>query len=100
MNFCKKVKIPILGIVENMSGFVCPNCKTETKIFPNTNGGGEMLSKLFNVPFLGKIPLDPLVMDSCEKGQSIIAEAPESPTSKALSNVIQKLQKILVSKSK
>jgi ATP-binding protein involved in chromosome partitioning len=52
------MNIPILGIVENMSGFVCPCCGEETDIF--TNGKTEVLCKEFNIDFLGRIPLDPV----------------------------------------
>jgi Mrp family chromosome partitioning ATPase len=94
INFCKKVGIPVLGIVENMSGFVCPNCKNETQIFPNTSGGGEKLAELFNIPFLGKIPLDPSVMSACEKGISILEAVPDSPASKALSQIVSTIKQI------
>jgi ATP-binding protein involved in chromosome partitioning len=52
------MKLPILGLIENMSGFVCPCCNTNTDIF--MKGGGEKLAAEFKVPFLGRIPLDPV----------------------------------------
>ncbi|KAJ1909970.1 cytosolic Fe-S cluster assembly factor nbp35, partial [Tieghemiomyces parasiticus] len=61
INFCRKVKVPILGIVENMSGFVCPGCKGESLIFAPTTGGGRRLAEETQVPFLGSIPLDPRI---------------------------------------
>ena len=55
--FCRKTGIPILGIVENMSGFVCPHCTECTSIF--ATGGGEELAKMLNTKFLGRIPIAP-----------------------------------------
>jgi len=84
LTFCRKMNLPILGLVENMAGFVCSNCKTETPIFSsNTSGGGKALCKEFNIRYLGAIPLDPIVMSSCEKGLSIVQHHPSSPSSKA-----------------
>jgi hypothetical protein len=54
INFCKKVGLPIIGVIENMSGFVCPKCKTETKIFPPTTGGAQKMCQEMDVPFLGQ----------------------------------------------
>jgi Mrp family chromosome partitioning ATPase len=96
INFCNKVGIPVLGVVENMSGFVCPKCTTQTSIFKATSGGGEALAKSFNIPFLGRIPLDPLVMQACETGKCILKEAPQSPTSKALFSIIEKVKGLVL----
>ncbi|KAG8181960.1 hypothetical protein JTE90_026900 [Oedothorax gibbosus] len=57
ITFCKKASLPIVGIIENMSGFVCPNCKECSAVF--SKGGGEILAKESKLPFLGSIPLDP-----------------------------------------
>lgn len=57
INFCKKVGIKVLGVVENMSGFVCQKCGTETLIFAPTSGGAEKMAHDMGVPFLGRIPL-------------------------------------------
>ncbi|KAJ6655996.1 hypothetical protein lerEdw1_004581 [Lerista edwardsae] len=78
ISFCHKVKLPVLGVVENMSGFVCPKCKgmwrhlllqKESQIFPPTTGGAETMCQNLNVPLLGKVPLDPLigVKDRCNR---------------------------------
>jgi Mrp family chromosome partitioning ATPase len=61
INFCKKVGIPILGVVENMSGFVCPNCTKESFIFAPSTGGAKPMADSMNVPFLGSIPIDPRI---------------------------------------
>ncbi|CAG8462994.1 6344_t:CDS:2 [Ambispora gerdemannii] len=57
LNFCKKVKLPILGVIENMSGFVCPHCEECTNLF--STGGGEAMAREFEVDFLGRVPIDP-----------------------------------------
>ncbi|KAJ1929740.1 cytosolic Fe-S cluster assembly factor cfd1 [Tieghemiomyces parasiticus] len=57
LNFCRKVRLPILGVVENMSGFVCPHCSECTNVF--SSGGGEAMAEEFGVPFLGRVPIDP-----------------------------------------
>ncbi|KAG2218608.1 hypothetical protein INT45_013916 [Circinella minor] len=88
IDFCRKVNIPILGIVENMSGFVCPNCHGESVIFPPTSGGAEKLAKELNIELLGKIPLDPRIAKSCDMGVSFMDEHPDSPASSAYEAII------------
>ena len=70
LTFCRKAKLDILGIVENMSGFVCPNCKDCTNIF--SKGGGKALAEHANVPFLGAVPIDPNISESAESGINFI----------------------------
>lgn len=64
INFCKKVNFDILGIVENMSGFICPHCSECTNIF--LSGGGKLLSEKLDLPFLGNIPIDPHFVELIE----------------------------------
>uniref|UniRef100_U3I6N3 NUBP iron-sulfur cluster assembly factor 1, cytosolic n=1 Tax=Anas platyrhynchos platyrhynchos TaxID=8840 RepID=U3I6N3_ANAPP len=92
INFCHKVKLPIIGVVENMSGFICPKCKNESQIFPPTTGGAEKMCQNLNVSLLGKVPLDPQIGKSCDKGQSFLSEAPESPATASYRNIIQRIQ--------
>ncbi|KAI9846226.1 MAG: cytosolic Fe-S cluster assembly factor cfd1 [Thelocarpon superellum] len=66
LNFCAKTAIPVLGVVENMAGFVCPHCSECTNIF--SKGGGEIMAREFAVPFLGSIPLDPQFVRLVEEG--------------------------------
>ncbi|CAH3014326.1 unnamed protein product [Porites evermanni] len=89
LSFCKKTKIPVLGVVENMSGFVCPHCSECTNVF--SKGGGEALAKTCDVPFLGSIPLDPSLAQSLEEGKSFMDLFPNSPTLTALSEITNKL---------
>lgn len=70
ITFCRKIGLPILGVVENMSGFVCPHCAECTNIF--SSGGGEAMAKELGIPFIGRIPIDPLISTACEAGKSFI----------------------------
>ncbi|CAO3611314.1 unnamed protein product [Cunninghamella blakesleeana] len=95
IDFCRKANIPILGLVENMSGFVCPNCHGESVIFPPTSGGAKALADELNIELLGKIPLDPRVAKSCDMGVSFLDEYPESPACAAFESIIDKLHNLL-----
>lgn len=66
LNFCKKTGIRVLGVVENMAGFVCPNCSECTNVF--SKGGGEIMAMDFEVPFLGSVPIDPAFVMLVEEG--------------------------------
>ncbi|KAF5099291.1 hypothetical protein D0Z00_001695 [Geotrichum galactomycetum] len=92
LDFCRKAGIKILGIVENMSGFVCPNCKGESFIFAPTTGGGESLANEVGVPFLGKVPLDPRIGRACDQGDDFLEEYPDSPASTAMLEIIEKIR--------
>lgn len=89
LTFCKKTGVPVIGIVENMSGFVCPCCGEVTNIF--SKGGGEALAQQSRVPFLGCIPIDPQLAASLEEGKDFQTAFSQSPTLSALNSVIQKL---------
>ena len=89
LTFCKKTKIPVLGVVENMSGFVCPHCTECTNVF--SKGGGESLAQQFNVPFLGCVPLDPQLTQSLEAGQSFIDMFPQSATKDAVLSIVKQI---------
>jgi len=67
INFCKKTGVHILGVVENMAGFVCPSCAECTNVF--SKGGGEIMAKDFEVPFLGSVPIDPMFLSLIEEGK-------------------------------
>jgi Mrp family chromosome partitioning ATPase len=95
INFCKKVGLPILGVVENMSGFVCPKCKTETQIFAPTTGGAEKMCLDMGIPLLGKIPLEPTIARSCDEGKSFLSSFPNSRAAQEYQSIITKLLKIL-----
>ncbi|XP_036165221.1 cytosolic Fe-S cluster assembly factor NUBP1 isoform X3 [Myotis myotis] len=92
ISFCHKVKLPIIGVVENMSGFVCPKCKKESQIFPPTTGGAEAMCQDLKIPLLGKVPLDPHIGKSCDEGRSFLVDAPDSPATVAYRSIIQRIQ--------
>jgi Mrp family chromosome partitioning ATPase len=91
IDFCRKAGIRVLGLVENMSGFVCPNCTHESQIFRATTGGGAALAKEMGIPFLGEVPLDPRIGRACDYGESFFEAFPESPACKALKRVVRGL---------
>ena len=68
ITFVNKLHIPVLGIIENMSGFICPHCKKKLNIFKT--GGGKKAADDFNVPFLGSIPLDPTIVEKGDEGSN------------------------------
>jgi ATP-binding protein involved in chromosome partitioning len=76
-----KVRIPVLGLVENMSNFICPHCQTATPIF--ATGGGRRAAEQMGIPFLGEIPLDLAVRVGGDEGKPIVSEHPESPQAEA-----------------
>ncbi len=89
ISFCEKVQLPILGVIENMSGFICPHCGEVTEVFKS--GGGEKMSIDMKVPFLGAIPMDANVVDASDNGISFIDHYPKSETAKAFQKVIEPL---------
>ncbi|KAI3647913.1 hypothetical protein MP228_008134 [Amoeboaphelidium protococcarum] len=68
-NFCKTVGIPVLGVIENMSGYKCPHCSDCTDIF--SSGGGQSLSQKYNIPLLGKIPINPQLAQMMDDGSLV-----------------------------
>jgi ATP-binding protein involved in chromosome partitioning len=78
----RHLKVPILGLVENMSGFICPHCRCETDIF--SKGGGEKAAGRLKIPYLGAIGLDPGMVKAGDTGVPIVAGAPQSEQAKSL----------------
>ncbi|MGD2069058.1 MAG: Mrp/NBP35 family ATP-binding protein [Gemmatimonadota bacterium] len=85
----ERVNTPVLGIVENMAGYECPHCGETVEIFGM--GGGERLAAEVDLPFLGRVPLDPAVARSGDEGTPTVAAAPESPAARALKGVARAL---------
>lgn len=85
----ERLEVPVLGVVENMSGFVCPHCGKVTEIFGKD--GGRRLAERMGVPFLGSVPLDPRVVEGGEKGRPIVIAAPDSPGAQALRAIAQQV---------
>jgi ATP-binding protein involved in chromosome partitioning len=80
-----KVSIPVLGIVENMSSFVCPHCRKDTPIF--AHGGARSAADKMGIRFLGEIPIDLAIREGGDRGVPVVSGAPESPQSEAFLTV-------------
>jgi ATP-binding protein involved in chromosome partitioning len=83
----QEVKTPVIGIIENMSGFICPHCGEKTPIFGE--GGGKRTAEQNNVPFLGEVPIEPLVREGGDTGKPIVAAHPESETARAFDHLAE-----------
>lgn len=91
INFLKYTDAPILGLVENMSGLLCPNCGTEIEIFKK--GGGEELAKKCKLPFLGAIPLDPAAVVAADLGTPVVYLEQNGPAKEAFLNLAENIAK-------
>jgi len=96
--FAQKLNVPVIGIIENMSGFVCPKCGAKIDIF--RTGGGEKIAKELIVPFLGKIPIDPEICTASDEGVPFVIRYPDSPSTKAFMNIVEKIEKFIEEKEK
>ncbi|MEM4521896.1 MAG: Mrp/NBP35 family ATP-binding protein [Nitrososphaeria archaeon] len=93
VNFARRLNLPIIGIVENMSGFICPNCGTKIDIFQT--GGGKRIAEELSIPFLGSIPIDQRICEDSDKGKPFILEHKDSPAAKAFMEIVDKIEKFL-----
>lgn len=89
ITFATQVKIPIIGLIENMSGFVCPHCGEVTDIFKS--GGGEATAKDMGVQFLGRVPIEPNIVLSGDSGAPIVLSNPDSLSAKAFGSIVKKI---------
>jgi len=92
ISFCKTVKMDIFGLIENMSGFTCPHCNEVVDIFGS--GGGEKTAGAAGIEFLGRIPLDPKVVECGDSGTSYQEAYADSVVSKAFSTIAEKVSKL------
>jgi len=76
-----KLNVPIIGVVENMSSFICPNCNENHYIFGQ--GGAKKISEKYNIPFVGEIPLNTSIMEGSDTGKPVMITAPDSPSAEA-----------------
>jgi Mrp family chromosome partitioning ATPase len=91
ISFCRTVKMDILGLIENMSGFACPHCNEMIDLFGS--GGGEKTAATVGIPFLGKIPFDPNVVSCGDNGISIQEKYANTPVSRAFIELAEKISK-------
>jgi ATP-binding protein involved in chromosome partitioning len=89
LHMFKKLDVPVLGLVENMSAYQCPKCGHIESIFGS--GGGQRTAEELGVPLLGAIPLDPAVVAGGDTGNPIVIERPDSPTAKAFAELAQRV---------
>ena len=93
MNFAEKVNMPIIGIVENMSGFVCPHCGEKSDIFKT--GGGKTAAERYKVPFLGSIPIDQKIVEDSDAGKPFVTEEKDSKAAKAFYKIVENIERIV-----
>jgi ATP-binding protein involved in chromosome partitioning len=91
--FSRMVQVPVAGIVENMSGFRCPHCGKEIDLFKI--GGGEKAARELQVPFLGRIPLDPEIVKNCDQGNPFVSANPDSPAAKAFMEISNRIEEFV-----
>jgi Mrp family chromosome partitioning ATPase len=87
--FAKELNVPVLGIIENMSGLICPYCGKEINLF--SKGGGEKAAYDLNVPFLGRIPIEPEIVESCDSGNPFLHFKKESSAVLSLNKILDKI---------
>ena len=93
INFCKAVEMPIVGVIENMSGFICPHCGDTVDIF--SKGGGEQTARDFDLPFLGRVPMDPRVVMAGDSGVPYLSADEDTPAVKAFDTVVSAVEQRL-----
>jgi len=96
ITFATQTKIPIIGLIENMSGFICPHCGKITEIFGS--GGGEKAAKELDLKFLGRIPMEPGVAASGDSGTPIVLSDPKSGSAAAFNKIVENIVGIVEKK--
>ncbi len=91
ITFSAQANIPIIGLIENMSGFICPHCGEKTDIFKS--GGGVATAKNLNIQFLGAVPIEPRIVTSGDSGMPIVIDDPDSASAKIFKEITQKIIK-------
>lgn len=89
VSFARKLNLKIVGIIENMSGLICPHCGQKIDLFKE--GGGQKAALEMGVPFLGKIPIDPQIVISGDEGKPFITTSPASEASQAFMKIVEKI---------
>jgi ATP-binding protein involved in chromosome partitioning len=98
VSFSRKLGIPVIGVIENMSGFICPKCGAEIDIFKV--GGGKKIAEDLSVPFLGRIPIDPEICRNSDSGIPFITEHANSPATKVFMEIVEKIEQFLEHKER
>jgi len=87
IDFCKQLNVPVLGVIENMSGLVCPHCGKVVDVFKR--GGGEKMAGEMEVPFLGRIPIEPLIVEASDNGKPFIYHYGKTLAAQAFAEAIK-----------
>ena len=98
VTFAKTLNMPIIGIIENMSGFVCPHCNMTINLFKS--GGGHKAAMELSVPFLGKVPIDPKIVETGDSGRPFVMEYSKSESAKVFDEIVDKIKKIVNKENK
>jgi len=93
INFVKKMNFPVIGIIENMSGFTCPHCNESIDIFKT--GGGLKASEDFKVPFLGKVPIDPSIVQAGDFGEPYLIKNASTKAGKEFEKIVKRIEQIV-----
>ncbi|CAB3259529.1 unnamed protein product [Arctia plantaginis] len=91
LHFCRKLGLPVLGVLENMSVFVCPNCNSRSEIFPATTGGARAMCAELGAALVGRLPLHPALARAADTGRDPLADLPASPAVRALHDIADKI---------
>jgi ATP-binding protein involved in chromosome partitioning len=89
INMFRKVEVPVLGLIENMSYFACPHCGERSEIF--SHGGGKAAAEQFGAPFLGEVPIDLKIREGGDRGEPVVAQKEESPAKAAFHRIATQL---------
>jgi ATP-binding protein involved in chromosome partitioning len=98
INFAKRLNMPVIGLIENMSGFVCPHCGGSTHIFKT--GGGQKACNDLCVPFLGCVPVEALVVECGDNGKPFVLEHGDAPSAKAFKQIVDRIEESINSNEK
>ena len=90
INMAKKLEIPFIGVVENMAGFVCPQCSAVIELFGS--GGGKKLADKYNIPFLGSVPIDIDARIFGDKGKPIVLEKPNCEVTTVFKSIVNLIE--------
>jgi ATP-binding protein involved in chromosome partitioning len=97
VTFARQVGMPVIGVIENMSGFICPHCGEKSDIFES--GGGRKIAEELNIPFLGSILIDQRICEDADRGEPFILEHPNSAASKSFMEIVKKIEDFLKQKT-
>ena len=89
IRFCQRLDLPVLGVIENMSGMLCPHCGKQVAVF--SQGGGERMAVEMGLPFLGRIALDPGIVQASDEGKPAFSSGAPQPVRDAIDGIVQEL---------